>query len=974
MRRAPLLACGSLCMVVSFMKLVWLVRLAFCASLLLGLALVEPPLGQPNSGARVAPTEFVVRVFARAEGKDARRPLPHASVNLQVLDGELYRAGALDEEPEPLETDARGEWRGSCVRGPAWLIVRAPGFAKLALPLAASDARAEIEVELDRARELNVDVRVDDDAGELVALEGATVLVGEAGELPEAGSTDASGRAAFDELASGPVRVQVYARGYEPFIATTEADLLVRLRPVMGLVVHVKNRGEPQPDAIVHVAGLSLWPERVVRTTKDGSVDITGLGAGSYSLYAEFESRVSAGLVDVVLEGKRGTREVVLELADGEFVDLHVVDDRGDAIGGAQVTWSADGMGQFARRGMTSVTGALRLGPVATARGLVQAAAPGHIERVVPVEKAGPLTVVLDRAGIVVGRVVDERGFPVAHAEVEVVGTDVHGMPVFVRHAADAVREAHFDWAVDTARRLVPAGELGVMLGPVPPIPLTHSVRSGGAVSAAFATDDQGRFRIVDVPPGQIVVLGRHPDFIDGKSAAVTLTPGGRVETEVVLHSGEPLLGRVLDHRGFPVADARVEVTGRGFTRDVTASSDGSFRLAAAPPAVTLRVTRFERPLRVLLEARVEKRKATDEIELTLPAPREPTRLIVEDERGDPVALAEVRLTSRDDRVPFEETRFTSDAGDVEFQDVSGLDVRLTIRAPGFVDWERWLRLPKERKIELTTAIVAVGRVTAVRGRWPAAGAEIVIESGGTTKHARASDVGEYRVTGLGAGPATLRAQHPEHGRGRLELVLTPGVGGRNVELPDLDLTPGVEVTGRVVDARGFPVPFAWIASGPLSVYLPRASSTPDAIQANDHGEFSFSAPRDARLELFAVKPAVAGGSLVLEPGTRDRIEDVEIRLDQLDIAPADELGTLLFSLEVERGALRIVAVVVDPRRPRDELLPGDVIERIDGETPRDLEDARVLLSGAPGSEVRLEILRHGRPREVRRQREAFLR
>ena len=86
----------------------------------------------------------------------------------------------------------------------------------------------------------------------------------------------------------------------------------------------------------------------------------------------------------------------------------------------------------------------------------------------------------LERSGTVEGRVVDEEGFPIAGATIEVAGTDIFKMPVSVNYRSDEIADAHFDWSADVANILIPAGELGVMLGPVPPIPLADVAPAEG--------------------------------------------------------------------------------------------------------------------------------------------------------------------------------------------------------------------------------------------------------------------------------------------------------------------------------------------------------------------------------------------------------------------------------------------------------------------------------------------------------------
>ncbi len=71
------------------------------------------------------------------------------------------------------------------------------------------------------------------------------------------------------------------------------------------------------------------------------------------------------------------------------------------------------------------------------------------------------------------------------------------------------------------------------------------------------------------------------------------------------------------------------------------------------------------------------------EVELTLPAPRDAVRIVVTDEDGQPIELAEVNALSLDPAVPLRSTLFTDQAGEAMLDDALGLALRVTVRAPG---------------------------------------------------------------------------------------------------------------------------------------------------------------------------------------------------------------------------------------------------------------------------------------------------
>lgn len=916
-------------------------------------------------------------------------PPPSSAPSADAAHGEKPKAGSGGEKyrgPATLELFGKtggsypliatedfqgGRWEGKLPPGSYWVLVRAPGRARFSQLIEVREQQ-HLDFELLVAHALNIRV-VHKQGEELSPLPDATVLVERPGELPFGGATSKKGEVAFTALPPGPWKVRVLAPGYEPYEAETESDLLIRLTPVMTLRVHVQAGGHPVGGATAHIAGVSLWPSRAVQTGPKGYVDVTGLRAGEYALYATEGNRASRVEPGVKLLAQRGMNEVTLELEPGDFVLAHVHDAEGRSIPEARGTFSAHGPGQFMQHGEADESGLLRLGPFLEQEGNLLVRAPGFVSRVVPAALPGPQEVELIRAGVVTGRVVDARGFPVEGATVEVVGTDVHGMPVAVTYQSAEVAEAHFEWAMTSQNVLVPAGELGVLLGPVPPIPLGTTATQ---VTGQLVTNAKGRFEVKGVPPGKLVVLARHPQHLDGRSDDFRLAPGGTADVEVVLGAGLPLTGRVLDHREFPVENARVRVSGRGYERIVAVEADGTFRLESAPKEVTLRVTDAHRPLLVLFERRVEPNERDEEIVVQLPEPREPARLRIVDAHGEPVGLAQVNLISLESSVPLRATRFSDEEGWVEFVESRGLRARVKIAAPGFVDHKKEQVLAEEQTVGLTQSVTAEGRVTAVRGRLPAAGAIVTLESGSTSARATADEVGNYVLEDVPPGPARLHAEHSEHGKADVTVQVRPGISGRNAILPDLDLQPAGVVSGRVVDDRGFPLAGALVGTEPISAYLPSGSVGPGVATTDEHGNFSLEIVQSrGKPTLYVAAPGVGVGWMEgVELDARGEASGLEIALGEVDEAPAGELGTVLLSL-IERGDL--IEVFALPRKGAaygSGMRADDRLVSVDGYEFEDVEAARQLLSGTPGTDVSLAVERQGRRVELRTVREAFRR
>ncbi len=860
--------------------------------------------------------------------------------------------------------------------GTYWVLVRADGFARVAERVKLEEARS-LELELSPAGRLSVRVLAEQE-GALLPLARATVLVGEDDALPLGAQTDEKGEALFEECGTGAQKVRIFAPGFEPYEGRAEAELVVRLRPASTLLVRVLYEGKPHAGAHVVIAGVRLWPSRTVETNADGTVRVSGLKPGSYALYAESGFLISPVSRDVQVLSEAGEREVVLNLLPGVFKQVRIQDEETDKpIAQARVTYSTSALGEFSRRGISDATGHITMGPLETRYGVLSVRAIDYVSRVLPfseeeVNAVGPLIVALGRSARVVGRVVDERGFPVAGATVEVVGTDRYGMPVSVTSQSEVIPDAHFDWSLSADNVLIPAGELGVMLGPVPPIPMSDLPTPD---HQRLFTDKKGQFVVTQVPPGDILVVARHPDYLDGKSAEFSLGPGGERNVEVVLKTGLPLRGRVLDHQGFPVAFARVRVLARGFDRRVSAESDGTFSLGAAPLDVSLTVSRAEQPLRVLLSKDVKKSEREQEVTVELQKPRESVQIVVVDDKGEEIPLAQVKVVSLDKDIPFKETGFTSDRGLMQLPEAHGLRARLSVSAPEFVTREMEQSLKAENKVILTRALSLVGRVMGVRGRLPAGGAWVKFETNRLTRTTAADEYGEFRLTGIPPGAGVLSATHDEFGTGQRAITVKSRDSEEPVSVGDLILAPALTVIGRVETPSGAGVSGVLIAHDRLSPFLPSSGASGVLGRSGADGTFEVQVPRQEGLYLYGALPGKAFGFSDQVPvSDRDAVEGVRLIIDHEDQAPADQLGTVLFGLREERGQLFIYAVARGSQAFLSGFREDDVLWAIDGHRPSDLKDARDLLSGVVGSDVKLKIKRAGRVEEVLTAREPFLR
>jgi S1-C subfamily serine protease len=183
-------------------------------------------------------------------------------------------------------------------------------------------------------------------------------------------------------------------------------------------------------------------------------------------------------------------------------------------------------------------------------------------------------------------------------------------------------------------------------------------------------------------------------------------------------------------------------------------------------------------------------------------------------------------------------------------------------------------------------------------------------------------------------------------------------------------------VEGQVLDASGRGVDGARIAVGVAPAYLP-AGAMPEGVALSDaNGNFTLRGVQPGKLRIAAYAPGIGRGSVdgVEVDGGRTR-RGVVIRLDQPSDAeePLGSGGVAVTLGERADGDVTqivVMHVAASSEAERAGLSPGDVIERIDGERPSGMADARARLAGRAGSDVVLDVQRRGASTRLRATRE----
>jgi protocatechuate 3,4-dioxygenase beta subunit len=941
-----------------------LVCLLFAAGLYdvrLGFARAPLPTLPNDAGARDASLSIVA---VDEQGK----PVAGASARVFVIRGDAsYFAGEGT-------ADTNGHASvGELPRGEAWVLVYADKRARASSRLVLDAGPRELRVVLRPAGALDVVVVDENDK----PLPGAHVEARASDPLPFVADTDRDGKARVDRLGPPPWRVRVSARGYDDATRTGVAPgagpLRVRLERLGAIAVRVVDgQGETVPGATVLAAGSGLSPARSTVTDMTGGARIAGLRPGVYDVEARLGDKVSPTEMGIAL-ARGETREVKLVLESGRLVRVTVHDGTGDGappIADASVVLAPQGLSSFPLQGKTDKTGLVVLGPIARGSAAVSARASGFVPRTIAIgEDALDADIPLLRGGVVTGDVVDDRGYPVAGATIEIVGSDQDGLPIDESSTLSDFRDEHFAASMAGPAPLIPAGELGVMPGPIPDLPhgdfaLAMPAPVGGG--DPWVTRGDGTFRAEPVTPGRVQVIVRHPLYVEATSDVVTLAPGGTATVHVVLRRGGMLEGRVIEEDKTPVAGARIELaaTTGSFERVVYAADDGTFAFAAVPDEVLVSVARPEDPASVAARLVVAVPDGDrKEIEVVLPKLRGGMALHVTDDRGYAISGVEVHAVSLDAKVPLLRTAFTSDDGDVEIPDAVGLPLRLVLLRPSKAPRVEQLdAAPAKLDLEMKEGVTGRGTVTGRDGRDRLEGADVTAYTASGPRHTRTDAEGAFSLDDLAAGRVRLVATHDGHARAEIVKMVADDPA-HGADLGAIDLAEAGEVEGTVVDERDDPVPNARVARDAVPSWLPLGPLPPGIVASDREGRFVLRGLPEGEVALEAFT-ADRGRGYVDKVRVRagQTTRDVKIVMPEEGAKPREPrgAGSLAVTLGETDGGKAVVVVAVPPASEAEiaGIEPGDRLVSVNDHAVRSIEDARARLSGPLSEDVVLELAR----------------
>jgi protocatechuate 3,4-dioxygenase beta subunit len=635
--------------------------------------------------------------------------------------------------------------------------------------------------------------------------------------------TDAQGLFRIDGLPAGACRVSARAEGHlgeERMRVPLPGALTMRLEAHAALRVRVARKVGDAGSLTVQGARVVLH-ETATGVTREGLTDaggiaiFVGLAPGAYSVEGRHGELMTYVPEQVALEeGQRPT--VTLYIEPGLALEGMVVEAGTSApVEGACVVASSRTESPRLTCSTSDVKGRFRISGLAPGRFALVVQAAGYLRERLPLVKLSassppaPLHVEMDRSMRIEGRVSDGNGLPVS------------GARIFVDDAAklsasllEGFLGLHLPDLVPSGPGVLAVGELGVTLGPVPPVPIDPGSRKASAPEhdapglppgcecldardqgpgRGATTAADGTFRLDGIAPGEVTLVAVHPLYATLRSAPVLVAAD--VETpsvSLVMDRGGTIGGRVTDTTGSPLPDALVWIEGPTtyLSQPIVTGTDGTYVAGHVAGEVKVSVTRpgyFSAARTVFIESG----SSSLTVDIVLQPEGKTVKGRVLDPWAFPVEEALVSVTSGQGSEAVTRAVRSDGDGMFSFPAIPGSPWILVISHPTL----RTLRTVVEPWGEYEEPTFDMGFAAGVSG-WVRDGwshmlldrfTVTVLVDGEKVAH-RAFQAGRFTLTDLPEGACMLVIAANVYETLTVEHTLPRGSGPTEVTLPDLEL------------------------------------------------------------------------------------------------------------------------------------------------------------------------------------------
>ncbi|MGE0545475.1 MAG: carboxypeptidase regulatory-like domain-containing protein [Kofleriaceae bacterium] len=603
----------------------------------------------------------------------------------------------------------------------------------------------------------------------------------------------------------------------------------------------VSDGGKPAANVIVALRGEAIGGAIETRTDPSGGFRFAPLPEGRYQLLG-WRGGLAARTVRVNRLGSGPFGAVELQLEVAAIVVGRVIDrDEGTPLEAA-VELRPTGDDQAPRYARSGPDGVFRIEGVPNGRWIADAFAPGYLTPGgIELEAGrGVPELAMVRGGAVEGRVVDGSGRPIRGAAVRALGGTPNAV-VELSEAVDSDKLRRFSGVIAAPApvalspgsdpQLVARGELGVMVGPIPPIPLAGALPARPAQPIAIAnqvpeppplpradrdsiwtTDTDGRFRIRGLAKGKHTIVANVAGFAEARSKQLAVEPGQLIPgVDLVVTAGTMLTGRITDQHGVPVAGAHVAARPElGAQLETISDTSGDYVLGPVTGTVELRVDAHGHAdsSRTIELAAARGPTAAEHRENFVIAVADAMLMgTLDDDTGAPVGGAQLEIASG---ASAGRTAVVAADGTFTIEMLPAGPVRVRVRHPGYpvaeLDANAVRGGQPSARLRLALGGGVDGAVLDASTGTPLSG--VTITGAGPTGQAAevtSDGAGRWRLVALALGHWRLSIKQP----GYLALVrdvevsLSRVPGGSSLHDVRLELTRGALIGGTVHDARG---------------------------------------------------------------------------------------------------------------------------------------------------------------------------